>query len=252
MTKIEKKRYSILDALRGVTVCSMILYHTTWDLVCLYGVNWQWFLGSAAHIWQQSICWTFLLLSGFCWSLGRHPLKNGVKVFLAGAAVTVVTVIAMPSEPVWFGVLTLLGTAMLLMIPADRLLSRISPSVGLFICSVVFVLTRNLKDGAFSFESIVFFPAPQSWYRDWFTAFLGCMPDWFYSSDYFPIFPWLFLFLAGYYLYQLWKPIGALPNGDQAVLRPFRFIGRHSLVIYILHQPILYGICEGMHMLGII
>lgn len=251
MTKrVNNNRYDILDALRGLTVCSMVVYHMTWDLVCLYGVNWPWFLGTAASVWQQSICWTFLLLSGFCWSLGHHPLKNGIKVSAAGAVVTMVTVLFMPEEPIWFGVLTLLGAAMLFLIPADRLLSRISPSVGLFVCGLIFVLTRNLKDGAFSFGTVIFFPAPKAWYRNLFTAFLGCIPDGFYSADYFPIFPWLFLFLAGYFLYQLWKPFGKLPQGDAAVLAPFRFIGKHSLPIYLIHQPIVYGICEILHGLG--
>ena len=51
----------------------MIAYHACWDLVYLFHADWDWYRGTGAYIWQQSICWTFILLSGFCFSLGRRP-----------------------------------------------------------------------------------------------------------------------------------------------------------------------------------
>ena len=57
------------------------------------------------------------LLSGYCWSLGRRHLRRGLTVFAAGALVSAVTLIAMPENAVRFGVLTLLGSASLLLIP---------------------------------------------------------------------------------------------------------------------------------------
>ena len=104
------KRYHLLDSLRGLTLISMILYHGTWDLVYLYGVDWQWYHGTLAYAWQQSICWTFILLSGFCWNMVRHHLMRGLMVFGGGAIITLVTLIAMPENRVVFGVLTLLGS----------------------------------------------------------------------------------------------------------------------------------------------
>ena len=63
-----KKRLHFLDALRGVTLISMIAYHGMWNLVYLFGVQAPWYRGTPGYLWQQSICWTFILLSGFCWS----------------------------------------------------------------------------------------------------------------------------------------------------------------------------------------
>ncbi|MDE7404312.1 MAG: DUF1624 domain-containing protein, partial [Lachnospiraceae bacterium] len=70
---VEKKsfRYGVLDGIRGFVVISMILYHACWDLVYIFGKDWSWYRGRGAYIWQQSICWSFILLSGFCWSLGK-------------------------------------------------------------------------------------------------------------------------------------------------------------------------------------
>ena len=105
-----RRRIASLDALRGLTLVSMIGYHACWDLVYLFHADWDWYRGTGAYIWQQSICWTFILLSGFCFSLGRRPLRRGLTVFGCGWVVTLVTVLFMPEEQIWFGVLTLIGS----------------------------------------------------------------------------------------------------------------------------------------------
>lgn len=109
-------RYTLLDELRGLDLVSMMLYHGCWDLVNLFGIQADWYYGLPGHLWQQSICWVFILLSGFCVQLGHHTLRRGAQVFGAGALVTAVTLLFMPEDRVVFGVLTLLGSAM----PADR------------------------------------------------------------------------------------------------------------------------------------
>ena len=117
-----KTRLDLLDSIRGATLLSMAAYHAVWDLVYLFGVQWDWYKGGLGFLWQQSICWTFIFLSGFCWPLGRRPLKRGLTVLAGGAAVTLVTVLAMPESRVVFGVLTLLGACALLLIPLEKLL----------------------------------------------------------------------------------------------------------------------------------
>ena len=70
-----KVRYAGLDTLRGVTLVSMMAYHACWDLVYIFGMDWDWYGSFGAYLWQQSICWTFILLSGYCVQLGRHRLR---------------------------------------------------------------------------------------------------------------------------------------------------------------------------------
>ena len=82
-------RYALLDELRGLDLVSMMLYHGCWDLVNLFGIQADWYYGLPGHLWQQSICWVFILLSGFCVQLGHHTLRRGAQVFGAGALVTV-------------------------------------------------------------------------------------------------------------------------------------------------------------------
>ena len=78
---------------------------------------------------------------------------------------------------------------------------------------------------------------PSAWYVSYWLSLVGLLSPDFYSADYFPIFPYLFLFLAGYFL-------GKLPLPDwmrRSHCRPLARLGQHSLIIYLLHQPILYG-----------
>lgn len=112
--KSTSTRCALLDELRGLDLISMMLYHGMWDLVYLFGVSAPWYGSWQGELWQQSICWVFILLSGFCLPLGHHPVKRGAMVFGCGALVTAVTLIFMPADVVWFGVLTLLGSAMII------------------------------------------------------------------------------------------------------------------------------------------
>ena len=129
-------RYALLDELRGLDLVSMMLYHGCWDLVNLFGIQADWYYGLPGHLWQQSICWVFILLSGFCVQLGHHTLRRGAQVFGAGALVTAVTLLFMPEDRVVFGVLTLLGSAMLLTGLLEKPLRRIPPAAGFAIPAI--------------------------------------------------------------------------------------------------------------------
>lgn len=242
---MEKIRYGLLDSLRGLVLISMILFHACWDLVYIFEKDFSWYRGTGAYIWQQSICWTFILLSGFCWSLGRKPGKRGLIVFLAGAVVSLVTVLFMPGDRVVFGVLTLIGSCMLIMIPLHKGLKHVPAGVGLIVCIVLFILTRNVNDGYLGFENLNLIKLPEILYEGQIMTFLGFTDPGFYSTDYFSLFPWFFLFLAGYFLYYI---ICAANDGKimdkycRQGVEPFSFLGKHSLLIYMLHQPVIYSI----------
>lgn len=242
----QNHRYALLDSIRGITLLSMILYHGAWDLVYLYHVKWDWYKGTGAYIWQQSICWTFIFLSGFCWSLGKKPLKRGLTVFGGGLLVSAVTCLFMPENRVVFGVLTLTGSCMLLMIFLDKLLKKIPPEAGIFLSLLFFMVTRDINIGQLGFEGFQLVKLPDGLYRGMAATYLGFMEPGFFSADYFSLFPWLFLFISGYYLYHLFAGKGVLSlPAFQWELPSFSFLGRHSLMIYLLHQPVLYlaGLC---------
>ncbi len=226
----KRTRLELLDALRGVTLISMMAYHGMWNLVYLFGVDCPWYRGTPGYLWQQSICWTFILLSGFCWSLGRRPGKRGVTVFGGGLVVSLVTHLLMPASRITFGILTFTGSAMLLLIPLEKLLRHVPAWLGLVGSGLLFALFRECSGWGLG--------------RNLLTVYLGFPPPGFYSADYFPLLPWLFLFVAGYFLFRLLRDRGLterlFARGNFPVLN---WLGRNSLLVYLLHQPVLYGLC---------
>ena len=233
-------RYRLLDELRGLDLISMMLYHGMWDVVFLFGVVQKWYTGRPGFVWQQSICWVFILLSGFCLPLGHHPFRRGAVVFGAGALVTAVTLLFLPEDVVWFGVLTLLGSSMLLTAALDPLFRRVPPAVGVAVSALLFWVTYPTMNGFWNLPGRRL-ALPQALYVSYPTAYFGFMPKSFFSTDYFPLLPWLFLFWVGYFLHHL-VGRGRLAPLRRSVCPPLGWMGRHSLVLYLLHQPVILGV----------
>ena len=206
-------RYALLDELRGLDLVSMMLYHACWDMMFLFGIWMDWYAGM---------------------------LRRGVTVFAAGALVTAVTLVFMPGNRVIFGVLTFLGSAMLLTGVLEPLLKKIQPAAGLAVSAVLFALTYHLDERWLGFGGLRL-ALPDAWYANYFTAFFGFLPFDFYSTDYFGLLPWLFLFWAGYYLH---KAVGRrrMEPLRRPVCPALGWMGRHSLLLYLLHQPVIYGV----------
>ena len=232
-----KTRYRLIDCLRALAVIAMIAYHALWDVVFIYEVNVPWYETNARHIIQLSIRWSFLLLSGFCFSMGRRPLKRGLVVLGCSVIVTLVSLVAVPETPIFFGVLTFLGAAMLLTIPAHKLLKKCNAYLGIAICVALFLATEDLQ-----IRKVLGYDMPQWLYANDLTAFLGMPAESFDSSDYVPLIPWIFAYWIGYFLYRIFENNHWLDALGKVGCKPLEFIGRHSLVIYMAHQPVVYGL----------
>lgn len=237
-----KKRYFLLDSLRGITLISMMVYHAVWDLVYIFGVKMPWYQSKWAFVWQQSICWTFILLSGFCWSLGGKKRKRALQVAGASVLISAVTLIFMPENRVLFGVLSAIGTGMFLMIPLDKVFRRINPYLGILAGFGIFIITREVNAGYLGFGSWRLWELPKEWYANLFTAYLGFPAADFWSTDYFSVIPWLFLYWTGYFLYIILEQMDFMKHLTGFRIKPLEVLGRHSLEIYMLHQPVIYGV----------
>ena len=244
-----KTRLHFLDAFRGFLMLNMIAYHGMWNLVYLFGVKVGWYAGTPKYLWQQFICWSFILLSGFCWNFSRNHWKRGMLVFGGGAVVSLVTCVLMPENRILFGVLTCIGSCMIAMIPLEKWAKKVPAGAGLVGGFLLFVLLRNCPKGSLGFEKLVICDLPAALYRNNLTAYLGFPQPGFFSTDYFSVIPWIFLFVAGYFLHRVLeeKKLNEklFARGNVPVLN---WIGRHSLIVYLLHQPILYGL--GMLIFG--
>ena len=245
-----KTRLHALDALRGFMMINMILYHGMWNLKYLFGVPCDWYAGTTKYLWQQCICWTFIILSGFCWSLSKNHLRRGGLVFGGGVLVSLVTNLLMYENRIVFGILTCIGSCVLIMIPLEQILKKIPAGLGASVSLVLFLLLRNCYHGTLGFESLVLCQLPQWLYRDLLTAYLGFPPGGFYSTDYFPLVPWLFLFVFGYFLFRLLNERCLNERLFAGRCVPvLNWSGRNSLLVYLLHQPVLYGLGLAVQMI---
>ena len=190
--RTKTSRMWLPDALRGLALLNMLAYHAMYDWVYVFGHESSWYniWAPGCHVWQQYICWSFILLSGFSFPLAKRPAKNGLIV------------------------------------------------AGLAASAALFALTNQLPEGYLGFENWRLCAVPAGLYRA--NLFWLGLPDLtrFTSADYFPILPWVFLFWCGVFLARLWRPGRGEPP---AALRPLCAIGRNTLLVYMLHQPVIYG-----------
>lgn len=227
-----KKRIWELDAFRGLCVLGMVIVHFIFDLVELYGiVEWEYpALFSFVQNWGGVL---FLLISGICATLGSRSVRRGIIVFACGMLVTAVTFgmywlgLAHPIIIIYFGVLHCLGVCMILW----KFLKKL-PTLWLGILGAGMVMLGL-------WLRTVYFDFP------WLIVF-GFIPPEFMSSDFFPLLPNLGFFLIGAVLGRTLyaKKETLLPkiNPHSAPIRFLSACGRQSLLIYLLHQPVLAGI----------
>ncbi len=236
-----KPRYSVLDLIRGLALISMMAYHAAWDLVYLFGVSWPWYHSHGAFLWQQVTCWTFILLSGFCAPMGRSGYRRGLTVFACGWIISAAMAVFMPTSPNVFGILVFLGSAMLITNALGGALRKLPPLPAALASLLTFIGLRWITRGTVGWGSLTL-QLPAWLYRNHLTAYLGFPHSGFRSTDYFPLLPWIFLFLTGYFLYVVFKKYGWLDRLPDLRLPLFNTMGRYSLYIYMAHQPVIYGI----------
>lgn len=237
---MQKQRIVLIDELRGFAAVQMVLYHFVFDLAVFAG--WNIPIGSKGiRIWQNAIGITFIVLSGLVCSFSRSNLKRGIKLFFVALGLSLVTYLFVPGMTIWFGVLHLLSLAMILYHFLQPLFAKIGGFTGIAGFLLLFCVSFSVRDG-FLWLFVTKISLPEFLYQNLLGAVLGFAPQGFSSGDYYPLIPWVFLFFAGACLGQRIKNRKLPDWAYQTHLSPLAFLGRHSLVLYLVHQPVLYGI----------
>lgn len=236
-----KKRIDILDLWRTVAIVCMAAYHLLYDLAIFGFLGWGAMFSPGLNAFERFICCSFILLSGISSRFSRSNVRRGLITF--GCALLVSLAGYVTGEPIWFGILHFLGCAMLLYGLLGKFFERVPKIAAPILWLALFFLTKYWTDNTLVGVGFLF---P-----------LGFRAANFVSADYFPLFPWFFLFLLGAWaggaLLELrdtggLKFLGLKPREtarrvfDLRVPKALTWPGRHSLVIYMLHQPILYGL----------
>ena len=231
-----RERVYPLDWVRGIAVLGMILHHALFSLEqvsWLFGAPVTFPVLETKFFWvlQEVFVCAFLLISGICTAYSRNVLKRGAIVTGAALLITLVTAVILPLVGVTgleirFGILHMIGLSMLL--------------YGLFICRKRWVPVTVAMALFVLYLALVNLPG--TLYADGVLAVIGMPQKGFYSADYYPLLPYFFVFLAGAFL---GKPVKdhCLPEHFYTLrIRPLEWVGRHSLIVYLVHQPLLFGI----------
>ncbi len=249
-----RRRIFLLDELRGFALVLMVFFHAfyligyTFD-VPFFRMAFQFFL--PAQPWFAGL---FIFICGICCNLSHSNLKRGL--LLTGAAVLLSAVLwcavwwrmLTPDNYIWFGILHLLAVCILLYALLRPSLRYVPPLIGVIVCLVLFILCYHVppeNGGWFGVRGLFSAATPAAPTDHPLLYGLGLCPvsD---CGDYFPLMPWVFCFLAGSFT-GVWATRGKFPKWTYRSRFPaFSAIGRHSLLIYLFHQPILYLLCEGI------
>lgn len=246
----EKGRIHWIDNVRAVAFINMILYHLMFDLVYIFGVNVKWYRGTPGYVWQQAICMTLIFVSGMSCNFSKNNLKRGLVIFVCGMLMTVGTWLFMPSQFIVFGILHFLGIARIIFAFGEKPLGKLNKMAGFAVAIALFALTKKLPSGYLGIWDKPLWELPDVLYQSKLLFWAGLPHATFSSGDYFPVLPWIFLYLAGYYFFGILKERGIEGKRFKDV-PALSFIGKHTLLIYVFHQPVIYGVLTVLSMLGV-
>lgn len=242
MSKSEN-RLHFIDFFRGVAIINMIFYHALFDYFVVYGHDTSWISYPEIQIWERYICISFIFISGYSWHFGKQKLKRGLLLSGIGIIITIVTQLVMPSQVIIFGIISFLGAAALLMIPLEKAFVKVEPKI-LFICSIIlFILFYNFSSFYIGIGNYQLIKIPEILTEMKLLTIVGLPYSGFYSSDYFPILPWLFVFISGYSFERIISKKNYYKTIFSTKVPFLSFIGTYSLPIYIIHQPVLMLLC---------
>ncbi len=236
-------RFWEIDCLRGFAVLLMLLYHFLYDLDFFEIADIQLSTGLILYAGRFSAL-LFILISGTALSISHSRalnkefggsgvenfskyLKRGLRLYLMGLLLTGITWIFLPEEYIVFGILHFFGISAVLVYPFLKYGKE-----NLFFSLFFGLSGLYLRNMTFGSSSLLW---------------LGFTPENFRTLDYFPIFPWFGVLLAGVFLgnflYAGGKRQFEIPyTGENYLFRLFSRVGQHSLVIYFIHQPLFLGL----------
>ena len=240
-------RIALLDELRGFAIFCMMFHHCliafqTFGLDrMLFSYNLAPLLDSLWLEWVRlPFVMAFLLISGICCNFSHSNIKRGLITL--GAAMLVTLAAELVDMHIFFGVLHLFGFCMLIGGLLLKPIQKAPAWVGFLLLGLSFLL-YSVPHHQFGLPGITFGTLPDALYETRWLFWLGFPGfDHVPYADYFPLIPWCFVFFAGMIFGAVITKKGWPDWTVRSHSRFFAFIGRHSLIFYLAHMPIFFGL----------
>ncbi len=208
----------------------MIAYHYTFNLS--YFLNFPIDLNSQLlKVTPPIFSACFLLVSGYSSNLSKNSIKRGFYVLFWGMIITLVTFFVVPEAPIYFGILHCIGIMMIL---KGAFLKKFSNQFLLLLFFFLLVLGIIIKD--FYLEHN-------------FLLFLGLISKSFSSLDYYPLIPHGAYFILGLFFARSFKSDFLINGPKNKIGEVITLLGKNSLKVYLLHQPLFFLIYYFIKML---
>ena len=233
-----KGRVTFFDTIRGLSVVSMILFHFTYDLFFISHVKLTWFTPLVMQIWIPSISYPFIFIAGCMCAFSKNSFKRAGVYGLVALAIFAATTFANIDTPINFGIFFCMASCTFVEALISRFAIRPKGYATAILFLLIFVVCIPISTGHIGVGNTIF-SLPKELYQAPYLAWAGFPSPSFSSGDYYPLLPYLFLYLSGAAFNRQLKAKG-YPNWMKTFsLPPITGMGKHSLIVYILHQPIL-------------
>lgn len=232
------RRIAIVDIARTAALLGMILFHLVFDLAMFGFLPADTARSAGWPLFSKLVAGSFLGLAGLSLYLAhgtrfrpRAYLKRLIRVVAAALLITAATYLAQPDFYVYFGILHSIAAASV---------------IGLAFLRAPAVVTLAAAVAAFALPGI--FDA-RGWSIDWPVS-LGLSQQIQPAMDFEPVFPWIAPFLIGMALGRIgqhtgiWETLASVTSDENRLVRMAAWPGRHSLAVYLVHQPILIGLLQ--------
>lgn len=237
-------RIHFLDEVRGFDLILMVFFHAFYVIGYLFKYSWGAWLFQFFNPAEPFFAGLFIFICGISCRLSHSNWKRGGLLALVAVGMSLFLYLFMREEMIWFGVLHFLAVSILLFALLRPLLDRIPPWAGLIGSALLLLLTWWVPVYRGSILGIkgLFGTDIPGWLVDipaLYPLGLGAGE----GADYFPLLPWFFCFLGGSFV-GVWAKQNRFPRWMYVSRLPWlSWLGRHTLVIYVLHQPVVFGLC---------
>ncbi|WP_300408819.1 heparan-alpha-glucosaminide N-acetyltransferase [Lagierella sp.] len=233
----KKGRYNIIDLIAGFAMLYIMFFHFCYDLKFIFNQDIVFFPTRWTEYGRFIAVFIFMTISGMTLHFSSRHIPKFIKLSIVAIGISLITYLLFPKELVLFGIIHFFAFGTLVMMFLELVLKYINGYVGFALSMLGFYITWPITRGFIQLPTETI-ELSKSLYDVKYLFWLGFPGPGFQSADYYPMLPWIFLLIGGYFIGKIY--LSHNPKRRPKSYNPITIIGRNRLLFYILHQPLFY------------